>query len=246
MTSLCLRALAYTAAALALALSAACANIETETPTGDKQRALVEFIGAYRLAELWPQMAPKIARDSMPRLEDAARADIDADPLSTPQARTTAQARVGGLLPSARRNLEAALQTFDADELASYTALHVYGKYFDTSEIRAMTAFFNTAPGRKLTALGPTILAESRHAGSGDVMARHFDEAELKDIQAFWQSPLGEKMRSTAEQVREDMHAHFIDTSEPALQAVARTLATQAEADEAPVPLPASAASASR
>jgi len=38
-------------------------------------------------------------------------------------------------------------------------------------------------------------------------------------------------MNETAEQVREDMHAHVVERSEAALQAVARRLATQAEVD---------------
>ena len=59
------------------------------------------------------------------------------------------------------------------------------------------------------------------------------DEAELAEIGAFWNSPVGRKMNETAEQIREDMHAHFIERSEAALQAVARDLATKAEADAA-------------
>jgi len=41
------------------------------------------------------------------------------------------------------------------------------------------------------------------------------------------------KMNETAEQIREDMHAHFVERSEPSVQAVARRLATQAEAEAA-------------
>ena len=61
-------------------------------------------------------------------------------------------------------------------------------------------------------------------------MARHFDEKELAEIDAFWNSPVGQKMHVTAEQIREDMHAHFMERSEAALQAVARDLANKAEA----------------
>jgi hypothetical protein len=61
-------------------------------------------------------------------------------------------------------------------------------------------------------------------------MARHFDERELAEIDAFWNSTTGQKMHALAEQIREDMHAHFIERSEAALQAVARDLASKAEA----------------
>ncbi len=70
-------------------------------------------------------------------------------------------------------------------------------------------------------------------------MARHFDAKELAEIGAFWNSPTGLKMNATAEQIREDMHAHFIERSEASVQAVARDLATKAAA-------PTNAASASR
>jgi hypothetical protein len=58
----------------------------------------------------------------------------------------------------------------------------------------------------------------------------HFDAAELAEIAAFWNSPVGRKMNETAEPIREDMHAHFVERSEPAVQSVARHLANMAEA----------------
>lgn len=197
----------------------------------DKRQALAEFIVAYRLADAWPQMAPKIAHDSLPRLEDATHADLDADRFSDRTQSDAAHARVQSLLAEGRHELEAALQHFDADELAAYTAYEVYAKYFETAEIRELSAFFDSATGRKVTTLAPSILVEARKPGSGDVMARHFDAQELAEIAAFWNSPTGLKMNATAEQIREDMHAHFIERSEPALQDVARHLASKAEAD---------------
>jgi len=240
------RALVRCTLGAALAAAALCARADTLSE--DKKQALSEFVAAYRLAELWPQMTPKIARDSLPRLEDATRADIDADPLpGGVDGHAAAQARVSALLPRARKDLEAALQSFDADELATYAAFSIYAKYFETEEIRQMSAFFGSDTGRKLTTLGPTILAESRKAGSTDVLPRHFSDSELQEIMAFWRSPVGVKMNSTAEQVREDMHDHFAQRSEAAVQQVARQLATQAEADAgiaAAPPEPAAAASA--
>jgi len=106
-----------------------------------------------------------------------------------------------------------------------------------TEEIRQITAFFDSPTGRKLSTLGPTLLEESRRPGAGNVLPNHFDAAELAEIAAFWSSPVGRKMNETAERIREDMHAHFIERSEPALQAVARELANKAE-------LPAAAANA--
>ena len=102
------------------------------------------------------------------------------------------------------------------------------------SEIRELTQFFDSATGRKVTSLAPTILVESRKPDAGDVMARHFTPDELQEIATFWNSPVGLKMSATAEQIREDMHAHFIDRSEPTVQVVARDLANKAEAPAAP------------
>jgi hypothetical protein len=218
-----------------LATFAACAQ-PASAPAGDRKQALADFIVAYRLADVWPQMAPKIARDSLPRLENATHADLDQDQFATPQLAEAAHARVPALLAQGRRELQEALQHFDADELAAYTAYEIYAKYFEIAEIRQISAFFDSPTGRKLNALGPTILAESRKPANGNPMAKHFDAAELADIAAFWNSPLGVKMNATAEQIREDMHAHFIERSEAALQAVARRLASMAEADSAPKP----------
>ena len=221
----------HAAAGMTLALaSLAAAGARADAASDDKRQALGEFTVAYRLAELWPQMVPKIARDSLPRLEDAARADIDADALPDAAGRAAAQARVAQLLPAGRKDLETSLlQKFDADELATWTAIEIYGRYFETQEIREITKFFASDTGQKVTTLGPTLIAEARKPGAGDVMARHFDQAELAQIAAFWHSPVGLKMSSTAEQVREDMHAHFAEKSEAAVQDVARRLATQAE-----------------
>ena len=212
-------------------LAAAAAHASAAPPlTDDKKQALAEFIVAYRLAEAWPQMAPKIARDSLPRLEDATHADLDADKFPDSARADAAHARVPALLAEGRRELEDALQRFDADELAAYTAYEIYAKYFETEEIREINAFFGSPTGRKLTEQAPAILLESRKPQAGNVMARHFDERELAEIDAFWNSPVGRKMNETAEQIREDMHAHFVERSEAALQAVARDLASKAEA----------------
>jgi len=194
----------------------------------DKRRALADFVVAYRLAEAWPRMAPKIAHDSLPRLEDATHADLDADRFPDRASAEAAHARVPALLAEGRRELEEALQRFDADELAAWTAYEIYAKYFETEEIRQISAFFDSATGRKLSALGPTLVAESRKAHAGNVMDRHFDAAERAEIAAFWASPTGQKMNATAEQVREDMHAHFVERSEAAVQSVARDLANKA------------------
>ena len=213
-------------------LAVAAAHAAAAPPlSDDKRQALAEFIVAYRLADAWPQMAPKIAHDSLPRLEDATHAALDADRFPDRAQADVAHARVPALLAAGRRELEVALQHFDADELAAYTAYEIYAKYFETAEIRELTAFFDSATGRKVTTLAPTILVEARKPGASDVMARHFDAKELAEIAAFRNSPTGIKMNATAEQVREDMHAHFIERSELALRGVARRLATQAEAD---------------
>jgi hypothetical protein len=218
-------------AALAAVLACGAAASRADAASDEKSQVLKEFTAAYRLAELWPQMAPKIARDSLPRLEAATHADIDADKVADGARAAAAHARVPALLAQGRKDLASALQAFDADELAAYTAYEIYAKYFETVEIRQINAFFGSATGHKLTAAAPDILVESRKPGSGDVMARHFDAPELAEITAFWNSPVGQKMNQTAEQVREDMHVHFIERSEPSVQAVARRLATQAEAD---------------
>ncbi len=215
-----------------LAFAAAHASAAPPLPD-DKKQALAEFIVAYRLADAWPQMAPKIARDSLPRLEDATHADLDADRFADAAHSEAAHARVPALLAEGRRELEDALQRFDADELAAYTAYEIYAKYFETEEIRQISAFYGSPVGQKLSDLGPTIVAESHRPQAGDVMARHFDAKELAEIDAFWNSPTGIKMHDTAEQIREDMHAHFIERSEAAVQAVARDLATRAEAPAA-------------
>ena len=222
--------------ALACTLAVAASHVLAVQLPEEKRQALAQFIVAYRLADAWPQMAPKIAHDSLPRLEDATHADLDADSFPDRARSDAAHARVPALLAQGRRDLEAALQRFDADELAAYTAYEIYAKYFETSEIRELTTFFDSATGRKVTAQAPAILVESRRPGAGDVMARHFDDAELAQIAEFWQSPVGVKMSSTAEQVREDMHTHFDEKSEPVIQAVARHVATQAEADDAAAP----------
>ena len=212
-----------------LAIAATLAQAAQPLPD-DKRQALAEFIVAYRLADVWPQMAPKIAHDSLPRLEDATHADLDADKFPDRAHADAAHARVPALLAEGRRELEDALQRFDADELAAYTAYEIYAKYFETAEIRDIAAFFGSPTGQKMTTLAPTILAESRKPGAQDLMARHFSADELAEIKAFWTSPVGLKMNETGEQIREDMHAHFVERSEAAVQAVARDLATKAEA----------------
>ena len=226
------------AAGLAAALALlAIRAVHADPLADDKRQALGEFTTAYRLAEIWPQMVPKIARDSLPRLEEATRADIDADTLPDDAHRAAAQARVGPLLPAGRKELEKGLlQKFDADELATWTAIEIYGRYFETQEIREITRFFASDTGQKVTTLGPSLLAEARKPGAGDVMAHHFTDDELKEIAAFWNSPVGRKMSETSDQVREDMHQHFAQRSEAVVQDVARKVATLAESGAASAP----------
>jgi hypothetical protein len=220
------RAVLSLAAALVLAACAAPAP-----PDAAKRAALREFAAVYDVGADWPRLAPKIARDSLPRLEDAVHADIDADPLAADD-REAAHRRVGALLPQGRAELADALRAFDAAALSAYAADAVYGKYFDTDDLRAMAAFYGSPTGRKLSALTPELVAEGRRPGAKDVMARHFDDTELREIAAFWASPAGTRMMACVEAVREDLHARFIEESEPALQAVARRLATRAEAGD--------------
>ena len=220
------------ALALTLPLLGGCAITPPAPPDADpgKAQALDEFVVVYRLAQAWPPMAPKIAHDSLPRLEDAIHADLDADHLA-PAADAAAHARVPALLVAGRKALESALLAFDADELAHYTAHAIYGRYFDSAEIREINAFYGSPTGLKLTAIAPELISERRRTGTdAAALARHFDAAERAQLDAFFNSAVAMKLNRTAEQVREDMHAHFIEASEPALQAVARTLATQAEA----------------
>jgi hypothetical protein len=216
-----------------IALLAVLAGAAHAQAVDDKRQALDEFIVAYRLAETWPRMVPKIARDSLPRLEDATHADLDLDRFATAAQAEAAHARVPGLLAQGRQELQDALQRLDADEFAAYTAYQVYAKYFEAAEIRQIAAFFGSPTGRKLTTLGPILVAESRQPGAGDPLDKHFDAAERAEIDTFWASPLGLKMRETAEPIREAMHAHFIERSEDALQAVARRMASKAEAESA-------------
>ena len=231
MTSIRLRV-----SALAFAWLAALAH--ADPLTDDKKAALRAFADAYGIAQLWPQLTPKIARDSMPRLREAALADIAADGLDT-EWQALSRARVDGLASAARTDLEDALRALDADELAAYTAFEIYAKYFETAEIRDMTAFFGSATGRKMAALSPAILAETHDPGGTNVMARHFNEDELREIAAFWKSPVGEKMSRTTLDVREEMHRHFIEISEPALQRLARRIASAAEGRAEPASAPA-------
>jgi len=213
-----------------LAALAACATPPPAPPDADKQQALAQFVVAYQLAEAWPRMAPKIARDSLPRLEDAIHADLDHDRFATPAQAQAAHARVPALMPQGRQELLAALQRFDAREFADDSATTIWARYFDTAEIRQLTAFYDSPTGRKLSALGPTLVAEHRKPGGVDPLEKHFDATEIAQIGAFWKSPVGLKLNATAEPIREDMHALFMQRSEPAVQAVARRLATQAEA----------------
>jgi hypothetical protein len=216
------------AAALAAAFAPAARADGGAAADADKRAALQDFATVYDVVDTWQGMAPKIARDSLPRLEDAVHADIDADALPA-AAREAAHHRVPPLLAQGRDELAAALRSYDAAELGGYARDAVYGKYFDTDDIRGMAAFYGSGVGRKLSALTPALIAESRRPGAKDVLARHFSEDELREIVAFWDSPAGRKMSANAEQVREDLHEHFVRTSEPALQAVARRLATRAE-----------------
>jgi len=213
-----------------LAALAACATPPPPPLDADKRQALADFVVAYQLAEAWPRMAPKIARDSLPRLEDATHADLDHDTFATPAQAEAAHARVAALMPQGRQELADALQRFDAREFADDTATTIWARYFDTAEIRQITAFYASPTGRKLSALGPTLVAEHRKPGGVDPLDKHFDAAEIAQIGAFWQSPVGLKLNATAERIREDMHALFMQRSEAAVQAVARRLATQAEA----------------
>jgi len=225
--------------AIACLLALAAAHVPAAPALSEeKKQALDEFVAAYRLAEIWPQMAPKIAHDSLPRLEDATHADLDADRFPDAAHADAAHARVPALLADGRHALEDALQRFDADELAVFTAYEIYAKYFETEEIRQISAFFGSPTGRKLSDLGPALLAEGRRPRAGNVLEKHFDAAELAEIAAFQASPVGLKMNATAGQIREDMHAHFIARSEPALQAVARGLADKAEAQAAAASAP--------
>ncbi len=217
--------------ALAAALAMPAATARADALTADKKQALTEFIDAYGIRAMWPQLTPKIARDSLPRLQEAALADIEADALPA-AGKAAARVRLDALMPAARRDLESALQGFDADELAVYTAFSIYARYFETAEIRQMTAFFASPTGRKMVALSPTLLAEARQPGATDVMARHFAAPELDEIAAFARSPIGLKMDRTTKFVRDETHDYFISRSAPAVQSLARRLATMAESPD--------------
>lgn len=226
-------ALAAAAAALLAAATPLRAQPADPSADADRHAALQAFSEAYGLAQAWPRMVPKIAQDSLPRLRARALADIAADPLPDADARGRAAARVDTLLPAARGELESALRTLDADELAAFTAFEVYARLFETEEIKALTAFFGSPTGRKLNAEAPAVLAESRRPGAKDVMARHFGKDELREIAAFWSSPAGMKMARTADTVRDQVHEHFMARSEAALQEVARRVANAAEGEPA-------------
>jgi hypothetical protein len=86
----------------ALAFAFAASAVHAQDAGDDDKQALRAFSDAYGIVELWPRMAPKIARDSLPRLREAAfadlAADLAADPLADPGARARAEARLDGLV----------------------------------------------------------------------------------------------------------------------------------------------------
>src|SRR3954464_7446088 len=75
----------------ALAFAFAASAVHAQDAGDDDKQALRAVSDAYGIVELWPRMAPKIARDSLPRLREAAFADLAtdmaADPLADPGAR---------------------------------------------------------------------------------------------------------------------------------------------------------------
>ena len=190
---------------------------------------LHEFVAVQHMDEMWPQLYPKIASDTSRWVRQFAEADIDESAQLSQGQRARAKDMLDRFMPAAQDDLTAYLKAYDYRQLTDFLAVDVYGSLFEMSQIRQLTAFYQTSTGQKLLRETPAIMREMK-AGDKSVMERHFTKPEIAAVMAFYQSPAEQRVQSTAPQVQARIKEFYEKKVEQEVHKLERQVVSQAVA----------------
>jgi hypothetical protein len=211
---------------------ASCAN--AGPLQADPQRDYRVLVESQPIAELWPQLAQSIAKNSESGLHDRIAQKISSSSGLSPDARGRAVAAIPSVLVAARTEFAQRLEAGGGGDLLNYLVLTVYPKYITPTEASTLAEFYRSATGAKMLRLTPVMIAERRANPAADPFAKHFTSAEIEAVTAFARQPAAQKMNAVAPQVREEMNRYFADRSEPILSSLATKYAADLIAQVVP------------
>lgn len=125
----------------------------------DKVQAIHELTETMHMKELAPMVAKQTAVAMHASLEKVMNDAVDRSSLSD-DAKQAAHDKLKTDLPEMLKAADTAMAKFDFVGYMNDVMTEVYGKYFEVSEIRDITAFYHTPTGQKLLATMPKAMPE--------------------------------------------------------------------------------------
>ena len=169
---------------------------------------LREFASVQRVDDMWLQLCPKIASDTVRWVRQFAEEDIDASPDLSSSTRIRAKGMLDHFVPAAEADLMGYLKSFDSRNFSEYLAIDVYGSLFEIREVRKLTAFYKTSTGQKLLSERSAITTELE-AGEENLIGRHFSGDEIDEVMVFYRSPEQRHVQSKMAVVQERIETYY-------------------------------------
>lgn len=135
-----------------------------ETLPADKKKAIQELISVNKTRESAPQIIEQMVAQAGSAVRMQILQQIARHPTMTAEQKNAAQAKLDKELPNMQADMRAALQKANLPTLLEEISYEVYGKHFETREIRELSAFYRTPTGQKTLRVMPQVSGENMRA----------------------------------------------------------------------------------
>lgn len=156
--------------ALALFAYSALPGQAADPLPADKKKAIQEMIAVSNMKAALPQMIEQMSNQAQAAIRMQALQHIERDAKLNAEQKAAARQRVETELPLLMADMRNALNKANLPALMDEATFEIYGKHFETAEIRDITAFYRTPTGQKSLRLMPQISGESMRMVMGKVM----------------------------------------------------------------------------
>jgi len=157
------------------------AGVQAAELGAEKRQAIQTLIDTLNLKAMGPQMMQQLAGQGEAIMRQTAQGLIDANAELSEAQRAEARQMLERELPGLAMELNVSLAKLDLSPIVNEVIFSVYGKHFETTEIRDMTAFYRSPTGRKVLRLLPQVTQESMQL-SMERIAPLAEEAARKTV----------------------------------------------------------------
>ncbi|GAB3242369.1 DUF2059 domain-containing protein [Chitinimonas naiadis] len=136
-------------------------NARADEVSAEKRQAIQELIDTMNIKAMMPQMMAQITAQSGAMMKQTASTAIEQNKRLSAAQRKSALAQLDRELPALQADFNSSIAKLDMASLMDEVMYSVYGKYFETQEIRDINAFYQSPTGKKLLAQMPLVMRDT-------------------------------------------------------------------------------------